>query len=158
MVIFLASPSRESRNSEMESRINSPNQHLIWRSSGIVNGIQRSEMLLLLPSLLGSAYSNLAINDLPTILCTISSDLIRIFSAASSHNAHLFHTFCTHAIFTVVLAINDKYTSMCCLLNICQHPFLWQTNRIDRSLLWNRPGLGICFWEYQIWLVQLPLE
>jgi hypothetical protein len=75
-------------------------------------------MLLLLPSFLCSTYSNLAIDDLPIILCTISSDLIQIFSATSSHNAHLLHTFCTHAIFTIVLAINDKYTSMLCLLNI----------------------------------------
>jgi hypothetical protein len=28
----------------------------------------------------------------------------------SSHNAHLLHTFCTHAIFIVVLAINDKHS------------------------------------------------
>jgi hypothetical protein len=77
-------------------------------------------MLLLLPSLLCSAYSDLAIDDLPTILYTISSELIRIFSATSSHNAHLLHTFCTHAIFIVVLAINDKHTSMHCLLNIFQ--------------------------------------
>ena len=153
MVIFLASPSRESRNFEMESRINSPDQHLIWRSSGIVNGIQRSEMLLLLPSLLCSAYSDLAIDDLltilpillcsaysdlsiddlptiictisselcsaysdlaiddlPTTLCTISSELIRIFFAVSSHNAHLLHTFYTHAIFIAILSINDKHS------------------------------------------------
>jgi hypothetical protein len=67
-------------------------------------------MLLLLPSLLCSAYSDLAIDDLPTILCTISSELNQIFSAASSHNAHLLHTFCTHAIFIVVLSINDKHS------------------------------------------------
>jgi hypothetical protein len=89
--------------------------------SGILNGIQRSEMLLLL-SLLCSyfsidAYSNLAIDDLPTILCTISSEIIRICSAASSHNAassshnaRLLHTSCTHAIFVAVLAINDKHS------------------------------------------------
>jgi hypothetical protein len=46
--------------------------------SGVVNGIQRSEMLLLLSSLLCSAYYDIAIEDLPTILCTISSELIRI--------------------------------------------------------------------------------
>ena len=44
-----------------------------------------------------------------------------ILSVLISHNAHLLHTFCTHAIFIVVLAINDKKTSMRCLLNICQH-------------------------------------
>jgi hypothetical protein len=65
-------------------------------------------MLLLLPSLLCSAYSDLAIDDLPTILCTISSKRIRIFSAASSHNANLLRTFYTHAIFITVLAINEK--------------------------------------------------
>jgi hypothetical protein len=78
-------------------------------------------MLILIPSLLCSAYSNFSIDDLPTILNTISSELIRIFSATSSHNAHLLHTLCTHAIFIVVLAISDKHTSMRCVLNICQH-------------------------------------
>jgi hypothetical protein len=67
-------------------------------------------MLLLLPCLLCSAYSDLAIDDLPTILCTISSKIIQIFSAASSHNANLLHTFYNHAIFIVVLAINDKHS------------------------------------------------
>jgi hypothetical protein len=54
---------------------------------------------------------------LPSMICQQSSALSllslfesRIFSATSSHNAHLLHTFCTHAIFIVVLAINDKHS------------------------------------------------
>jgi hypothetical protein len=128
--MFLASPSRESRNSEMAWDQQSRSTldltvigNCKWDPTirNVASPPAVLSLFLLLPSLLCSAYSDLAIDDLPTILCTISSELIRIFSAASSHNAHLLHTFCTHAIFTVVLAINDKYTSMRCLLNICQH-------------------------------------
>jgi hypothetical protein len=97
-------------------------------------------MLLLLPSLLCSAYSDFSIDDLPTILCTISFELIRIFSATSSHNSHLLHTFCTHAIFIVVLSINDKHTSMCCLLNICQQH---QSSILTQALtFWCLPKWG----------------
>lgn len=67
-------------------------------------------MFLLLLSLLCSTYFDLSIDDLPTILYTISSELNQIFSTTSSHNAHLLHTFCTHTIFIFVLATNENHS------------------------------------------------
>ena len=75
----------------------------IWQTSGILNCWSNDHCCC------WSCWS-LPLLFLPTILCTISSELIWIFSVTSSHNAHLLHTFCTHSIFIVVLAINDKHS------------------------------------------------
>jgi hypothetical protein len=60
---------------------------------------------------------------MPTILCTISSDLIElalqrlpklllmpVCSSQTTSGARLLHSSCTQAIIAVVLAINDKHT------------------------------------------------
>ena len=91
-------------------------------------------MLLLLPSLLCSAYSDLAIDDLPTIFCTISSELIQIFSAASSHNAHLL----LYVLMPSSLLYLLSMTSILYLLNIFQQsPSLALMATQEPTCIWS---------------------
>jgi len=74
-------------------------------------------MLLLLLSLLFSTYSDLAINDLPTILCTISSELIEL---ALQHLPKILLILIL-VLMPSLLLFFPSMTSICCLLKIYQH-------------------------------------
>jgi hypothetical protein len=90
---------------------------MVFLLSGILNGIQRSEMLLL-PSLLCSACSDLSIDD----SCQKSSalSLLSLFESSLQHLLTMPIYYILSVLMPSSLLYFPSMTSIHCLLNICQ--------------------------------------
>jgi hypothetical protein len=125
--------------SDLMPEIYSPLQHpllvfiQIWKPSGIQDEIQRSLPLLLqsilCPGFSFAGYSDLAINDkltlpdndLPTILCTISSELSGLALQRPPKILLVHVSYILPVLMPSSLLYLPSMTIMCYLLNIFQH-------------------------------------